>query len=157
MNTDDFYTSLPRKRMSAGAIFLDDNGRILLVEPTYKPVWEIPGGVIEKNESPLEACIREVEEEIGLQKRPLRLWCVDYIKADDHRTESIVFIFDGGHLTPEETARITLPADELRSYRFCTLAEAQARLNPRLGKRAAQCLAHPGQTLYLENQEKPFE
>jgi 8-oxo-dGTP pyrophosphatase MutT (NUDIX family) len=35
-----------------------------LLEPTYKEDWEIPGGIIEENESPREACKREVLEEL---------------------------------------------------------------------------------------------
>jgi ADP-ribose pyrophosphatase YjhB (NUDIX family) len=38
--------------MAAGALLFDEDGRILLVEPTYKPYWEIPGGVVEADESP---------------------------------------------------------------------------------------------------------
>ena len=38
---------MPRKRVSAGALFRDAAGRILVVEPTYKDSWEIPGGIVE--------------------------------------------------------------------------------------------------------------
>lgn len=41
-------------------LFFDKNWRILLLEPTYKDNWEIPGGIIEENESPKEACEREI-------------------------------------------------------------------------------------------------
>jgi 8-oxo-dGTP pyrophosphatase MutT (NUDIX family) len=37
---------------------------VLLLEPTYKNDWEIPGGIIEDNESPKECCEREVFEEL---------------------------------------------------------------------------------------------
>ncbi len=61
-----FQRTLARKRMSAGALFLDAAGRVLLVEPVYKRNWEIPGGVVELNESPRAACVREAGEELGL-------------------------------------------------------------------------------------------
>ena len=48
--------------MSAGAIFRNQDGDVLLVNPTYKEPWEIPGGIVEANESPKRACIREVQE-----------------------------------------------------------------------------------------------
>jgi ADP-ribose pyrophosphatase YjhB (NUDIX family) len=52
-NTRKYYESLPRKLMAAGVIFRDERDRILLVEPNYKPDWEIPGGIVEAGESPL--------------------------------------------------------------------------------------------------------
>ena len=38
---DDFTATLPRKRMGAGVLLSHSRGRVLLVEPTYKPDWEI--------------------------------------------------------------------------------------------------------------------
>ena len=70
--------SLPKKRMGAGCLFFDEQGRVLLVRPTYKPVWEIPGGIVELNESPLQCCRREVQEEIGLARSIGDLLVVDY-------------------------------------------------------------------------------
>ena len=34
----------PKKRMGAGVLIRDEQGRVLLVEPTYKQSWEIPSG-----------------------------------------------------------------------------------------------------------------
>jgi len=30
--------------MSSTVIFLDEEGRVLVLETTYKPNWELPGG-----------------------------------------------------------------------------------------------------------------
>jgi 8-oxo-dGTP diphosphatase len=35
----------PMKYVSAGALFFDEQGRLLIVKPTYKDGWEIPGGI----------------------------------------------------------------------------------------------------------------
>jgi ADP-ribose pyrophosphatase YjhB (NUDIX family) len=48
--------------VAAGALFVDEQDRVMLVRPTYKPYWDVPGGYVEKGESPLQACIREVAE-----------------------------------------------------------------------------------------------
>ena len=53
-------------RASAGAAFFDASGRILLVDPTYKPGWNLPGGAVDDGETPRAACVREVAEELGL-------------------------------------------------------------------------------------------
>jgi ADP-ribose pyrophosphatase YjhB (NUDIX family) len=60
-----YYKNLPKKRMAAGALILNKNNEILIVKPNYRDQWLIAGGVIEENESPKDACLREVKEEIG--------------------------------------------------------------------------------------------
>ena len=144
--------SLPKKRMGAGALFQDEQGRLLLVNPTYKPQWEIPGGIVEQNESPRQACRREVYEEIGLTKPIERLLSISYAAANDRRTEGLMFIFWGGVLTPAEIEMIRLPVTELSEYRFVTLAEALSLLTPTLGERVRRSLEilPTEQTLYLE-------
>jgi ADP-ribose pyrophosphatase YjhB (NUDIX family) len=54
--------------MAAGALLFDAADRILLVQPTYKRSWEIPGGVVEADESPHTAVCRELKEELGLHR-----------------------------------------------------------------------------------------
>ena len=144
--------NLPKKRMGAGALFQDEQGRLLLVNPTYKPQWEIPGGIVEQNESPRQACQREVYEEIGLTKPIERLLSISYASANDRRTEGLMFIFWGGVLTPAEIEMIRLPVTELSEYRFVTLAEALSLLAPTLGERVRRSLEilPTEQTLYLE-------
>jgi 8-oxo-dGTP diphosphatase len=39
-------------RIAAGALFSDEHDRVLLVQPSYKDMWEIPGGYVEPSESP---------------------------------------------------------------------------------------------------------
>ncbi|WP_371406668.1 hypothetical protein OHA10_14195 [Kribbella sp. NBC_00662] len=39
----EYVTGLPRKRVVAGVVFRAGDGRVLLVEPSYKPNWKIPG------------------------------------------------------------------------------------------------------------------
>jgi ADP-ribose pyrophosphatase YjhB (NUDIX family) len=134
---------------AAGALFFDEAGRILLVEPTYKPNWDIPGGVIEHGETPSEACTREVEEELGLVREPGRLLVVDWAPRNDD--DRVLFVFEGGLLTARDEIR--LQASELRSYEFVTPEEAGQRLIPRLARRVTQALRawESGETRYLEH------
>ena len=110
---DQYFASLARKRMAAGALFRDEDGRVLLVDPTYKPTWELPGGVVEKEESPHAACRREVAEELGLDRRPGRALVVDWVPSRSERPEGVIVVYDGGVLAPGEVAAITLPDGEL--------------------------------------------
>jgi ADP-ribose pyrophosphatase YjhB (NUDIX family) len=56
---------LPRIPASAGGLIFDGSGRLLIVNPTYKKHWSIPGGIMEADgETPWEGCRREVREEV---------------------------------------------------------------------------------------------
>lgn len=70
--------SFATPRVAAGALFLDAEGRVLLVHPTYKDTWDIPGGYVERGESPAAACQREILEELGIDRAPARLAAVDW-------------------------------------------------------------------------------
>lgn len=146
-------TSIPCKLVAAGALFCDAEGRVLLVNPTYKPQWEIPGGRVEADETPRTACAREVNEELGLDIRPGRLLSLDYLPAMDGKVDQLRFIFWGGVLDEEEAGRIRLPEDELGEWGFFTAEEAQERLTASLGHCVAEILATMarGETLYTEH------
>jgi len=66
-------------------LFTDSGGRVLVVKPTYKPGWELPGGSVEDGESPATAATREVDEELGLRRSPGCLLAVDYVPAGGRR------------------------------------------------------------------------
>jgi ADP-ribose pyrophosphatase YjhB (NUDIX family) len=150
-----FYESLPKKRMGAGCLFFDEQGRILLVRPTYKPTWEIPGGIVERDESPLHCCRREVHEELGLVRDIGDLLVVDYNRPAGARTESLMFIFSGGVLSAEETAAIRLPSKELSDYRFFEPGALPPEITPTLRARVlAACRQAGAGGVYLENQRR---
>lgn len=57
----------------AGILFSPDRTQVLLIQRRDVPVWVLPGGGIEPEESPEEAAVREVLEETGLQVKISRL------------------------------------------------------------------------------------
>jgi 8-oxo-dGTP diphosphatase len=138
-------------RGAAAALLLDDRGRVLVVKPTYKPGWGLPGGVIEELESPLTACHRELTEELGIIPIVESLAGVDWIPARLGRDPSIVFVF-AGRVPGELVADIRLPPDELSDHRFIEMARLPDLLAEHIVRRLEACArAHrTGRTAYLE-------
>ena len=137
------------KQSAAAALLRSDDGRIVIVEPTYVDHWNLPGGEVEVGESPLAACRREVHEELGIDLPIGRLLCVDHLRARD----AFRFLFDGGRVADGFPDTCVLPADELRSVRLATLEEAEALLHPQAARRVRHCLGALDSTLYLEDGE----
>ncbi len=104
----NWYTTLPTKRMGAGVLLFDNKKRLLIVKPSYKSGWIIPGGVVEKNESPHRAVFREVREEIGLAVKRMKMVGLDYVSASKGKNENLQFIFFGGILPAAKIQAITL-------------------------------------------------
>ena len=88
----------PRKRVGADVLLRNGDGDILLVDPRYKPDWDLPGGMAEANEPPHLAAEREVREELGLELRVGPLLVVDWVAPHGPWDDSLMFIFDGGAL-----------------------------------------------------------
>ncbi|MCX4678913.1 NUDIX hydrolase [Streptomyces sp. NBC_01433] len=117
--------------VASGVLLFDERDRVLLVDPTYKPGWEFPGGVVEAGEAPARAGMREVAEEIGLRlDRVPKLLVVDWESPKPPGYGGLRFLFDGGLLRSEDAAHLLLPGSELRGWRFVTEAEAAAMLPP---------------------------
>ncbi len=146
------------KPMAAAALIQNDAGAPLIVEPNYRKGWLLPGGMVELDESPKQACRREIKEEVGLELQVGRLLCVDNQSVEDHNdqhgVESLKFLFDGGVVTRAQTASIVLQEDELNAHAFVSHAEALRKLSRALSRRTRHALAaqRTGQTFYLENQ-----
>jgi 8-oxo-dGTP diphosphatase len=120
-------SSLPTKRVASGALIRDAAGSVLLVKPTYKDGWEIPGGLVEPGESPKEAARRECLEELGQPIEIGGLLCVHYADGVRLAGDGVVFVFDGGR-SSAGAGDFVLPADELSAAAFVPPAELGAHL-----------------------------
>ena len=143
---------MAKPRVAAGALFFDDQEDVLLVKPTYKDGWDIPGGYVEPGETPVEACRREVKEELGLELPLLRLLVVDWAPSEDEG-DKVLFVFDGGMITPGIQDQLSLPRVELVTFAFRPPEVLDGLMPARLARRlrAAISARERGVVEYLEH------
>ncbi|MGA2521724.1 MAG: NUDIX hydrolase [Acidimicrobiales bacterium] len=146
---------VPRIPASAGALIFDRAGRLLVLKPTYKSGWTLPGGQMEADgETPWEACRREVREESGLEVRAGRLACVDFLRPRSGRPGGMRFLFDCGALDDEVLAGVVVQPDEIAEHRVVALTEALDLLSGPLRRRVGATVGADG-CVYLEDGRPP--
>jgi 8-oxo-dGTP diphosphatase len=142
---------LPMIPVSAGALIFDPTGRLLILKPTYKKGWTIPGGVMEADgETPWDACRREVREECGIDVRAGRLACTDFRPARPGRPGGIRYLFDCGRADDAALAAITLQPAEIAEYRLASVDTALTMLRPAI-RRRVRAATRRRRFVYLEN------
>ncbi|MGD0560818.1 MAG: NUDIX hydrolase [Streptosporangiaceae bacterium] len=151
----EYYASLPKHIASGAAIFHDPEGRFLLVKPSYRDTWELPGGGMDAGEYPLETAHREIREEIGLDVTLGRLLVIDWVPPrPDGRPALANFVFNGDALINSEAQqRIRLQSDELTAWRMAGPQEWDTLLPPHTARRMRACAdaLAAGSTFYLEH------
>ena len=151
----EYLASLPRTRGAASALLRDEFDRVLLVKPTYKPGWSLPGGVIEQGESPLAACLRECREELGFAPDLDGIVCYDWAPPEGDIDATNVWVF-GGRIAAAQVDRIVLPPDELSAHRLASAREIPGLAPPHIARRLAAVLATDGHPVYLEDGRLPL-
>jgi len=115
----------PKKVVVAKLVAKTDEGKILIVNPTYVDKWQLPGGLVESGEDPKGALIREVGEELGIALEPAQLQIIDTVYRASEDTLILVYEYLPA-LAPDAT--LTLPPDELSAYQFVEPRKAQEKL-----------------------------
>lgn len=138
MMDENYYKNLPKKRMAAGVLLFNERGELLVVKPNYRNSWLVPGGVVEEEESPREAVIREAREELGLELESVSFLCVDYCKDCSAKGESLQFVFTGETLNKDRINGIKIQEEELEEYRFVKKEESLLLVNKKLKNRLAE-------------------
>jgi 8-oxo-dGTP pyrophosphatase MutT (NUDIX family) len=86
--------TLPMK-MSSACVVLKSGDEVLVVKAHYKDHWTFPSGIVDENESPMAAAIRETYEEIGvkLDSGQVKSLAVIYSQGKDGYLDRFNFVF----------------------------------------------------------------
>ena len=124
----------------AAALINDDDEVLLAQRPKGKRLagkWEFPGGKVEKDESPEEALIRELKEELGIDVEPHDLepfWFLshDYSKEFDFHLLMPVYLVRAWRGEPRALQHDEIIWELPRDMEKLDMIEADAELVERL-------------------------
>jgi 8-oxo-dGTP pyrophosphatase MutT (NUDIX family) len=106
----------------AGAVFSENREKVLLVKRRDVPVWVLPGGGIEKNESPEDAVVREIFEETGY-KVVISKKIGEYIPVN--KLSKFTHLYDCAILSGEANC-----SDETKDVRFFEVSALPKMMPP---------------------------
>ncbi len=105
-NRAPFRRRVVEYRPASALLPVDDRGHALLIRHYRHPVgrllWEIPGGMIQPGESPVEAAVRETHEETGY--RIGRVEALLGFHPEPAFTDHWIELFAGFDLRPDRQA-----------------------------------------------------
>lgn len=112
--------SVDTRWSSAGvAIIRGGDDEVLVVKANYKAYWSFPGGIINTGESPLEAAIREVKEEVGVELASDDIQFRFVADRTSPRAQTFLFLFETRQLADDDIS-ISIDQTEIEEYAFVT-------------------------------------
>ncbi len=146
-----------RKRVISHLLLTDAEHRVCVLETTFKPDFELPGGILEPGESPRAGLVREIREELSHTMSVGRLLVVDWLAPYLGWEDAVELIFDGCEMPARVRAACCVPIC-VRSGRFTGWSRTRPSTPwPPIAKgrlRAALAARDEGRTLYLEGGER---
>ena len=145
-------TVTAHKRVISHLLLTDEAGRVCVLETTFKPDFELPGGILEVGESPRAGLVREVREELDHTVSVGRLLVVDWLSPYLGWDDAVELIFDGLEMPAGSVPLLRPDLKEIRAVHWlepeaaagAMALFARGRLLAALDARAG------GRTLYLE-------
>lgn len=149
-------TVTARKRVIAHLLLTDEQGRVCILETTFKPDFELPGGILEPGESPRAGLVREVVEELDHTVSVGRLLVVDWLAPYLGWEDAVELIFDGREMPARSVPLLRPDLREIRAVHWLEPQAAAARMAPFARGRLLGALAAraEGRALYLEAGER---
>lgn len=153
---EQYAQTLSKVTAFACMFFTDEHERPVQLHAVYTQnhPWQWPGGTMEPGERPWQTAVRECQEETGILPAgpPVLLGTVFGLPGAEWPLATVGFVFDGGRLTDEQLASISLNPDEHDEVRALPLQEWRAHMPQRdIGRLEAVMEARrTGATAYFD-------
>ncbi|MEU4359961.1 NUDIX domain-containing protein [Streptomyces virginiae] len=148
--TDEAYgklRALAAVWAGTSALITNRRGQVLLQRVTYRPTRLLPGGAVDKGESPAQGAARELEEELGVTATITRGLAVDWVSPAGRTTPpgmkfpgELLHVFDGGVWDENQIAAIRPAPGEIEAVEFVEPADLPALMSPGDARRALSAL-----------------
>lgn len=143
---------LPKKRLIAQGVLRTDGDRVALCQLVYKKDWDLPGGIVDPDESPADCVVREVREELGLDVAVRGLLAVNWLPPYRGWDDALLCLFDLGHVPEETLDSAVLQKREIRAVHWADAATVEDRTAPYTATMIAEvALGAREGTSFLEN------
>lgn len=118
-----------RSHLNGVFVVIWHDGRFLSVRTSYKTEWSVPGGMLSKGEEWIDAAVREVMEEVGIELTTDDLvYCCDVQGGMGRNDHAKIF-----ECVLAEAPVVTIDNREIVEARFCSPSDARAmRMNPHI-------------------------
>lgn len=131
-----------RHSVSVTGIVVDDHDRVLVVQRRDNAKWELPGGILELDESIEDGMRREVLEETGVHVDPIRLTGV----YKNIKIGVVALVFRARHIGGDPTT-----TDESQQVAWWTTEEIKQNMAEPIAIRALDALEHEGTAIRLHD------
>lgn len=150
LESAQWFASLPKLALSANAVLRDSQGRVALVRNTYREGWSLPGGVVDDNEPPAAACVRELAEELSYSvERVGPLLAVQWAqRSNGSPMQFLSLTFDAGVCRQPELLRAQ--PEEIAEIGFFDLGDLPPGTRPFIAHRLAAIREARAAAVYLE-------
>lgn len=115
--TKRFLAERVARPASAGVIIENAAGEALLLKANYKKYWSFPGGWIEHGQTPLEAALRELQEETNIVLSADDLVFAFVVNRSSELMQTYQFMFKAETLFTNDQD-ISLQASEIDEWKF---------------------------------------
>ncbi|WP_455568745.1 NUDIX domain-containing protein [Streptomyces lydicus] len=133
--------------VGTSVLITDQQDRVLVQHVDYRDTCLLPGGALDKGESPARGAARELHEELGVTMVIERGLAVDWVSAHGANAPTpmrfpgeILLTFEGGTWDTEQIAAINLPEKEITAIAFVEPADLPNLLSPGDARRALAAL-----------------